>query len=364
MAEGGEGVQINESIINKRDTFIEPLVQKATEPEIKLETTTVIDTQENKISPPVETSEPSLKNEAKKPAAEATPKPETVSQTLEQMKENDVVLKINPVKNIVNWIRYTPSTDRKILMDKVLGPAFATTIVSAVAIGVTASEPFINLATTYPDLPGKVLLGSLAVMVPSATAMFGGFGVGEYIKSREIKKRVPCGGLLTVSRVFTTEKSTLAPAYKTIDPQFKSGFTGELHLVGTNDESWSKLKSPLDVLREGAKGLFLLAVQCEKDDVNLKDITMFGGTSHIMDPQLEKYGFKIFAGDELGKKTLTNRALKVLKMLRKSPDMVYPTGVVDSDKEVRLGVISRQDLIKHKADFAKLAKIEAQKTLP
>lgn len=261
--------------------------------------------------------------------------------------------KNNPIRNLFNWWKNPPETDSNVIRDKFFSPAFTGTIISSTAISLSANETLFNYLVAHGQA-GTLLFGSLALLIPSGTALLGSIMLRENMQKKEKSNRVQFSQLLTVSKAFITKASKLRPALRKVDESFNTGFIGELNFVGVDRKSWEGINSPLDTLRDGAKGLYNLAVACEQGDPTLQDINTFGGISHMLSPHFEKYGFKVFQEEQLSKKSITQKVFDFLDNFRETKR--YPNGATQKDS-LYYGIITRDNLIKHKAEFAKLGKL-------
>ncbi len=247
------------------------------------------------------------------------------------------------VTDLICWIKNPPASDRIVVQNEVAIPAFLASIITT-PIALNSANPIVSTTSAIIASSGFF-------------TMLGMFGLMDRMHKLEVKHRILFSKLFTVSRVFTSNKSLLQPAFVKINPDFKSGFTGELHFDGINVDSWDGVTTELAAFRDMAEGLYNLSVACEQDDSRLIGITLFGGVSSKLNPKLEKYGFHIFKENELKKTSITDRIFRLLAKLRGSKTLTYPNGVIYTSGEKFVGVINRDEIIQHKNDYARLAKI-------
>lgn len=258
---------------------------------------------------------------------------------------------------VLNRLRFPSSTDGNVVQEKITIPA--TMMAAASSFGFTllpVIEPFRNFAAGNPEWAIVAILGSTVVCTSSLLAMIGSFRLVDRLKKTEEQNRIPLSKLLTVSRVFTTQDSSVAPVVAKVDPSFKEGFTGELHFVGSSRESWEGLTTPLATLRDGAKGLYNLATACEQEDTNLDSISVFYGASPMLNQQFEEFGFQISGRGSLKKRSLIFRVAEAMAMTREPLTTTYPNGVKVNNHRFAVGLISRKELIRQKNRYARYMK--------
>lgn len=272
-------------------------------------------------------------------------------QPTENKQNEDTVLK--STEKLKLWLKYPPESDTLKIKDKIYAPAFFGTVTGLVLNTLIANPTFLSyLVAQNQAIP--YLQGSMTLLLSSGATLLFSIMLNDKIVKNEHSNRIHYSNLVTVSRAFINKNSKLRPAFKAVDRNFDTGFIGEVNFVGTNPSSWSGITTESGALKDGAKGLYQLALACERGDPNLNGIHMFGGISHMLNPRYEKLGFKIFAEEEFAKKPTTR---KIFDFLNKFKDEKrYSNGAIQKE-QLSYGIITRESLIRNKDMFAKLSRL-------
>lgn len=292
-----------------------------------------------------------LKEEIKTEAATVESVTEKYLGTTKPQPDNRQNKKTNPIRNFINWLKYPSANDNYKINRNVFMPASVAAVASSLGVYFATLPQFATFAAMHQMSVENFIFGSVGLLIPSGITMATAVAMKERANIIEEKNRISFSKLLTVSKVFTSERSTLRPTFEKIDSDFKSGFTGELHFVGIDETSWEGITNPLSTLKEGLIGLQNLAIACEQNDPRLQDLDLFGGKSRSINPTLEKYGFKTFPLGEIVKPSIMDKIMSFVAEFR-ARDTTYPNGYKPHG-ESYIGVISRKDLILHKNDFSK-----------
>lgn len=156
---------------------------------------------------------------------------------------------------------------------------------------------------------------------------------------QEAKNRARFGEHLTVSKV------AVSPGYfaSKLFPEVASQrFVGEVHFKGKWKMRYSPQESAHSVMWKLFSDLYELAKAVENNDPKLEDFRYFVGLSSMVTPLLERFGFKVaHYKDQFGLPALGQEQQGNLKLLM---------------RPVMAAVISKEELVEHKDDFARYAR--------
>lgn len=259
-------------------------------------------------------------------------------------------------KQVTNVWRYPSSYDAIVVQDKVMAPALTTAAVAFIGATSSLLPGFDRFAFMHPELALGTMLVSCTLFFPLFATGIGSIFVKESLKRRERSNRMSFGKLLTVSRAFIFPQSTITPAIQEVRSEFRHGYIGELHFVGTEPDSWHEIQNRWDAAKQGASDLFELAKACDRNDQRLDGITTFAGISHVPYRSLESVGFTIVPDRK-------NRRLSRLGAMFEGAShdfhkekVTYPNKVTVKNGPVSAAVITREMLLSKKSDLEKFVR--------
>jgi hypothetical protein len=248
-------------------------------------------------------------------------------------------------ESLINSLKYPARASINIFFKKAMIPVKSVAILSVISLATGMTDSIAGFIIPVA-LQAKLVMAAIGGILLTSFSLGSIPSFNRLLLKAEEKNRITFSDLFTLSKFFITKDSIFRDLFKITNPEYNGNFVGELNFVGLGTEKlkiMQTVNNPEDedptvaILRSGAEGLYNLAIACESNDPRLKDIELFSGISLMLSPKFKKLGFIIHELSKSEKKSL----------------------FLDYNAAYYFGTITREDLVKHKKFYARIANIKS-----